>query len=158
MISAMANNPAHPYPPNMCPTPSARALVTPASLIAVPSRSSPPCQMKISHPVRSPFTSSQLSTPVRISVTAPISAVTVTSILVHDDVNQNPHTTMNTTPSTRSPRVKEPIARSSLAANADASGVCLTLGGFIFITTHGTTSMDTNPGTIAASIQLAHVT
>src|SRR5579864_4360006 len=114
--------------------------------------------MKMSHAARSLFTSSQLSTPVTISSSAPPSAVTVMSIWVHDDVDHNPHTPTNTTARIFSPDFSRPIDFSSRAANADASGVLTISGRFSFITIHGITASETSPGTIAASSQLAQLT
>src|SRR5438552_2463680 len=138
----MLNNPTQPRLPNCRATPSANALVTPASNNAEPSLTSPPYQMNRSHAARSPFTSSQLKTPVISRNIPPPNAVTVTSILVHEYEIHRPHTAMKTTVRILSLLDSGPMAFSSRAAKAGASGVFVTLGLFRRITTHGTANKD----------------
>ena len=114
--------------------------------------------MKTSQAARSLLMSSHERMPVSSSSAPPSNAVTVMSILVQDELTHKPQTNAKMAETIFSRVLKRPILRSSSLANAAASGVSLSSGGFSFITTQGMTSNDSAPGTIAAEIQLSHVT
>ena len=142
---------------NHAPIESANARITPPSFNALPSRTSPPYQMNMSHAVFSDFTSSHVKTPVSNNAAAPSSAVTVMSTPCRPAVAHIPHTPANTNASIRSCRDIGPIFNNSRAANAAASGVFVISGGNSFITSSGITASDTIPGTDPATNQLIQV-
>src|SRR5579871_204278 len=157
MSSAPPKSATHPAPPKCEPTFCANAVVTLASPSALPSRNKPPYQTKRSQAARSFFTSSQSITPTSSRAHAPISAVNPISKCVDFDVIHNEQTAMKTPVVAHSGQRIGPIAASSRDAKLAASGVRRILGGESFITSHGITAIEHNPGSDPATSQLVQV-
>src|SRR5580692_11223313 len=157
MSSAPTNSATHPAPLKCAPTFCANAVVTLASPSALPSRSNPPYHTKRSHAARSFFTSSQSMTSESSKTHAPISAVSPISKCVDFEVIHNEQTPTKTPVVTHSRQRSGPIAASSRDAKLAASGVRRIVGGESFITSHGITATEHNPGTDPATSQLVQV-
>src|SRR5882672_1642058 len=140
------------------PTLSANTLVTPVAPSSSLIRSRPPYHTNTSHADLSATHCSHFIVPVTSSTPSPSRATKVTSSPCQAEVIHSTPTPTKTPRVIHSVRERRPMAVSSRAANAAASGVRLISGVSARYTTHGTTAHETSPGTIAATSHPLHVT